>query len=62
MRDMNNVTKVKLAWRYRRVLWKYRRVLRHRRAIGGIALAAGAVVVGWWLMRGTTPGVAASNG
>jgi len=59
---MNQTDKLKFAWKHRRFLWKYRRVLRHRRAIGGVALAAGAVVVGWWLMRGTTPGVAASNG
>lgn len=59
---MNNLDKLKFGWKYRRILWKYRKLLRHRRAIGGVALAAGAVVVGWWVMRGTAPGAVASNG
>jgi len=32
--------KIKLGWKYRRILWKYRGVIRHRREIAGAAAAA----------------------
>jgi hypothetical protein len=37
---------VRLAWKYRGFLWKYRNLIRHRREIGGMAAAAGAVALG----------------
>ena len=42
---------MKIAWKYRGMLWRYRNVIRHRRQIGGVALAAGAVAAGMLLRR-----------
>jgi len=42
---------IKIAWKYRGMLWRYRNVIRHRRQIGGVAAAAGAVAVGVLLRR-----------
>jgi hypothetical protein len=42
---------VKLAWKYRGFIWKYRKLIRHRREIGGIAAAAGAVALGMFVRR-----------
>ncbi len=47
---MSNLTKVKLAWKYRRQLWKYRGLIRHRREIAGVA-AAGVALAAAVLMR-----------
>jgi hypothetical protein len=55
---------MKFAWKYRKYLWKYRRVLRHRRAIGGAALAAAAAGVAAWIFLragGTSALPVASN-
>lgn len=41
-------TKVRLGWKYRRVLWKYRNLIRHRREIAwaaGTAMGIGAVAL-----------------
>ena len=40
---MNNTTKIRLAWKYRRQLWKYRSWIRHRKEIMGIAAACAAI-------------------
>ncbi len=47
---MSNLTKVKLAWKYRRQLWKYRGIIRHRREIAGWT-AAGAALAAAVLTR-----------
>jgi hypothetical protein len=48
---MTNLTKMKLAWKYRRPLWKYRRVIRHRNKIGGLTLAAAMIGTGILVRR-----------
>ncbi len=50
---MSNLTKVRLAWKYRRQLWKYRGVIRHRREIAGAAVAGGALAAAM-LLRGSS--------
>lgn len=40
---MNNLTKIRLGWRYRRQLWRYRGLIRHRKQIMGIAAAGAAI-------------------
>ena len=42
---------VRLAWKYRGFLWKYRNWIRHRREIGGVAAAAGALAIGMMVRR-----------
>jgi hypothetical protein len=46
-----NARNIKFAWKHRRSLWKYRNVIRHRREIGGVALAGIAVAAASMLMR-----------
>jgi hypothetical protein len=48
---MNNLTKMKLAWKYRRPLWKYRKVIRHRNKIGGLTLAMAMIGAGILVRR-----------
>jgi hypothetical protein len=40
---MNNLTKIRLGWKYRRQLWKYRGLIRRRKQIMGIAAAVAAI-------------------
>jgi hypothetical protein len=42
---MTNARKLKLAFKYRRLLWKYRGLYRHRRMIAGLAIAGAASAV-----------------
>jgi len=42
---------MKLGWKYRRPLWKYRKVIRHRNKIGGLTLAAAAMIGAGILVR-----------
>jgi len=48
---MNKVTKLKLAWKYRRFLWKYRNLLRHRREIAAVAASGVIVAAALWIKR-----------
>ena len=48
---MTTLTKMKLGWKYRRPLWKYRKVIRHRNKIGGLTLAAAAMIGAGILVR-----------
>lgn len=48
---MTNLTKMKLAWKYRRPLWKYRKVIRHRNKIGGGLTLAAAMIGAGILVR-----------
>lgn len=42
---MNDLTKIRLGWKYRRQLWKYRGLIRRRKQIMAFA-AVGAAVAG----------------
>ena len=59
---MKNVTKLKLAWKYRRLLWKYRNVLRHRREIAAVAATGAIVVAALWMNRHRIEGFCAGRG
>jgi hypothetical protein len=37
------VQKLKLAWKYRRVIWRYRKLYEHRKEIAGVALTGAAL-------------------
>ncbi|MBZ5584806.1 MAG: hypothetical protein LAQ30_21870 [Acidobacteriia bacterium] len=46
---MSNLTKVRLAWKYRRQLWKYRGIIRHRKEIAGAAATGAALAAAMFL-------------
>jgi hypothetical protein len=45
---MDNLTKLQLAWKYRKQLWKYRSAIRHRRQILAFAALGAAVAAAWF--------------
>ena len=42
---MTKVTKVRLAWKYRKQLWRYRGLIRHRKDLAVIAAFGTAIAV-----------------
>jgi hypothetical protein len=48
---MTKITKIKLAWKYRKPLWRYRKLLRHRREIAALAAAGAVLAAGIFVRR-----------
>ncbi|MBV8729088.1 MAG: hypothetical protein JO336_04695 [Acidobacteriia bacterium] len=42
---MTTISKVKRAWKYRRLLWKLRGVYRYRKELAGVVLTSAAVTI-----------------
>ena len=48
---MSPITKLELAWKYRRPLWKYRKLIRYRKQILAGVVSLGVVALTVWTTR-----------
>lgn len=48
---VDNVTKIRLAWKYRSHLWKYRKLIRRRKQVATLLAAGAGVAMAYFAYR-----------
>jgi hypothetical protein len=49
--SVDNMTKIRLAWKYRSQLWKYRKLIRRRRRVAALLAAGAGVAMAYYAYR-----------